>query len=217
MAKSRPMGYIFPKRIQRAIAGDWTKKTFYGSGLTQEEKEEFRIKREQELEAKEERLKILKEIKSPWICPTCEKIMGNKLDQKYFNRRGMCMTCTIKGETYLRTHGLFKKYEEGITLRNYKAYLTDIKEQAIEFTNNLKDEMKVVNHDGSFDTLRGDTTQMREFMLKEIEDLDKKLQEVADVDMSISTQEELGINLKEIVQSILKEEKERDELIEKNS
>lgn len=217
MGKPRPMGYIFPKRIQRAIAGDWSKKTFYGTGITEEEKEEFRIKREAEAKEKEERLQALQDTKSPWICPTCEKIMRNKLDQKYFNRRGMCMTCTIKGETYLRTHGLFEKYEEGISLRNYKAYLIDIKEQAIEFTNNLKDETKIVNHDGSFDTLKSDTTQVKEFMLKEIEDLDKKLEEVTDIDMSVSTEEALGINLKDIVKGILIEEKERGQLVEKNS
>lgn len=216
MAKSRQMGYIFPKRIQRAIAGDWTRKTYYGGGLTQEEKEAFAEQRLKEAEEKNARLNALQEARNPWMCPTCEKIMRNRLDQKYFNRRGMCMECTIKGETYLRTHGLFEKYEEGISLRNYKAYLIDIKEQAIEFTNNLKDETKVVNHDGSFDTLRGDTTQVREFMLKEIEDLDKKLQDVADVDMRVSAEEELGINLKEIVNGILIEEKVREQLVEKN-
>lgn len=217
MAKPRPMGYIFPKRIKSAIAGDWSKKTFYGSNMTDEEKEEFRIKREGEEKARKEKLQILQETKSPWICPTCDRLMRNKLDQKYFNRRGMCMSCSIKGETYLKGIGLFDKYEEGISLRNYKAYLIDIKEQAIEFTNNLKDEIKVVNHDGSFDTLKSDTKQVKEFMLKEIEELDKKLEEVSDIDMSVSTEEELGINLKEIVKGILKEEKEREELIEKNS
>lgn len=217
MGKSRPMGYIFPKRIQSAIAGDWSKKTFYGGGLTDEEKKEFRLKKEKEEKEREERLQVLQETKSPWICPTCEKIMRNKLDQKYFNRRGMCMTCSIKGETYLKTHGLYDKYEEGISLRNYKAYLIDIREQAVEFTNNLKSETKIVNHDGSFDILRSDITQVKEFMLKEIEDIDKKLKEVEDVDMMVSTEEALGINLKEILKGILKEEKEREQLVEKDS
>ena len=216
MAKSRPMGYIFPKRIQRAIAGDWSKKTFYGGGLTVEDRAKFAEEKRIKAEEKEERLKVTMELNT-WSCTTCHKLMTNRLDRKYFNRRGMCMECSIKGETYLRTHGLYDKFEKGITLRNYKAYLIDMKEQAIEFVSNLKDEIKIVNHDGTFDTLKGDTTQVREFMLKEIEDLDKKLDEVQDIDLSISTEEALGINLKEIVQSILKEEKERDELIEKNS
>jgi len=217
MGKPRPMGYIFPKRIQSTIAGETTKKTYYGGGLTEEEKEEFRLKREEEAIAREERLKVLQDTKSPWICTTCDKIMRNKLDQKYFNRRGMCMECTIKGETYLKIHGLFGKYEEGISLRNYKAYLIDIKEQAIDFVSNLKEETKVVNHDGSFDTLRSDITEAKEFMLNEIKDIDKKLEELVDVDISISTEESLGINLKEIVKNILIEEKNRERLVEQDS
>jgi len=217
MAKSRPMGYIFPKRIQQTIKGDWSKKTFYGGGLTEEDKAKFAEEKRIKAEEREERIKVLEQTKSPWICPMCERIMRNKLDQKYFNRRGMCMECTIKGETYLKTHGLFEKYEEAISLRNYKAYLIDIKEQALNFVANLKDEIKIVNHDGTFDTLNSDTTKVKEFMLKEIEDLDKKLEEIVDIDMSISAEQELGINLKEIIQSILTEEKEREQLIEKNS
>ncbi len=217
MAKSRPLGYIFPKRIKSAIAGDWTKKTFYGGGLTKEEKEAFAEQRLKELEERNARLSVLEEARSPWICPTCEKIMRNKLDQKFFMRRGMCMSCSIKGETYLRTHGLYDKYEEGITLRNYKAYLIDIREQAIEFAANLKDEIKVVNHDGSFDTLKGNTKQVKEFILKEIEDLDKKLEEVADIDLNKSTEEELNIDLKKIVKDILMEEKNSESVVEKNS
>jgi len=218
MAKRpRPMGYIFPKRIQRAIAGDWSKKTFYGGGLTKEEKEAFAEQKQKEIEERNARLKALEEVRSPWICPTCQKIMRNKLDQKYYNRRGMCMNCTIKGETYLRTKGLYDKYEEGLTLRNYKAYLIDIKEQAIEFLSNLKEEIKVPNHDGTFDTLTGDITKVREFIQKEIEDLDRRLEEVADIDLSKSIEEELGINLKETVKDILKQEEKHEELVEKNS
>jgi hypothetical protein len=143
--------------------------------------------------------------------------MIHKLDQKYFNRKGMCMECVIKGETYLKAQGLYDTYENATTLRNYKAYLIDIKEQALDFISNLKDDIKVVNHDGSFDTLKYDIKEVKEFMIKEIEDLDRKLEEVADVDMSISALDLLGINLKEIVKGILKEEKEREEHIKKNS
>ena len=215
--KSRPMGYIFPKRIKDAIAGETTSKTFYGGGLTPEEKEEFANERLKKAEEKAERLKALKDARSPWNCPACEKMMRKKLDQKYYNRRGMCMECTVKGETYLRTHGLYEKYEEAITLRNYKAYMIDVKEQAEEFVSNLKSETKVVNHDGSFDTLRGDISEVKDFMVNEMKDMDEKLEKVSDIDMSISAEEVIGVNLKEIVKDILKEEKDRERPVEANS
>ena len=217
MAKSRPMGYIFPKRIQSTIAGDWSKKTFFGSGLTDEDKRIFAEKKEKEQEEKEAKSKVLQESRTPWMCPTCSKIMRNKLDEKYYSRRGMCMNCTISGETWLRTHGLYKQYEEATVLRNYKAYMLDVKEQAEEFLNNLKDEIHVVNHDGTFDKLKSDNTKIREFMILEIEDINKKLVEVEDIDMEVSAEQTLGINLKDIVRDIIKQEKEREESIEQNS
>ena len=168
--KSRPMGYIFPKRIKDAIAGENPAIKIYGGGLTKEEKEKFAEERLKEAEERAAKSEALGSARSPWNCPACEKMMRKKLDQKYYNRRGMCMDCTIKGETYLKTHGLYEKYEEAITLRNYKAYMIDVKEQAEEFVSNLKSETKVVNHDGSFDTLRGDISEVKDFMLSEIED-----------------------------------------------
>jgi len=217
VAKSRPMGYIFPKRIQEAIAGESSNKTYYGGGLTKEEKKKFAEEKLKQNKEKSEKQKALEDARSPWTCPACEKMMRKKLDQKYFNRRGMCMDCTIKAETYLRTHGLFEKYEEAVSLRNYKAYMIDVKEQAVEFVNNLKSETKIVNHDGTFDTLTSDITEVKEFMLHEIEDIDKKLEEVKDIDMSLSAEYVIGVNLKEIVKDILKEEKEREQLVEDNS
>ena len=112
MAKARPMGYIFPKRIKSAIAGDFTKRTFYGGGLTKEEKAQFEKERLEKEKNRREKMDVLSEARNPWMCPFCDKLMRNKLDQKYYNRRGMCMSCTIKAETYLKTHGLFDKYEE---------------------------------------------------------------------------------------------------------
>ena len=213
MAKSRPMGYIFPKRIQNAIAGETPTKIFYNPGLTEEQQ----IDKDEMAIEKAEKAKVLEEARSPWMCPTCDKMMRNKLDQKYYNRRGMCMECTIKAETYLKGIGLFKKYEEAITLRNYKAFMLDVKAEAEEFLVNLKDEIKIVNHDGTFDTLKSDTKEVKEFIIKEIEDMDNKLKEVEDIDMSVSAEESIGVNIKGIIKEIIQKEKQREEFVEKNS
>ena len=143
--------------------------------------------------------------------------MRNKLDQKYYNKTGMCMDCALKVETYLKVIGKFSTYEKEVSLRNYKAYMLDVREQAVEFISNLKDEIQIVNHDGTYDKLKSDSTQIREFMIKEIEDIDKKLEEVSDIDMSVSAQELLGINFKDIIGNILTQEKEIEQHIEKDS
>ena len=95
MAKPRSMGYIFPKRIQAAIAGETTPfgSKFYQGGVDKEGKEKQQAENDADKLERAEKQKALQEARSPWICSTCTKIMRNKLDQKYYNKTGMCMDC----------------------------------------------------------------------------------------------------------------------------
>jgi hypothetical protein len=111
----------------------------------------------------------------------------------------------------LRILGKYKEYEEQLTLRNYKAYMIDVREQAVEFVTNLKDETKIVNHDGTFDTLKGDQQKVRDFMNLEIEDLDKKLSDVKDIDMSKTVYEVIGIELISLAKELYETQKESNE------
>jgi hypothetical protein len=98
-----------------------------------------------------------------------------------------------------------------LTLRNYKAYIIDVREQAVEFVTNLKDETKIVNHDGTFDTLTGDQQKVRDFINLEIEDLDKKLSDVKDIDMSKTVYEVIGIELISLAKELYETQKESNE------
>lgn len=218
MGKVNKMGYIFPKRIKNAISGDSTPfgSKFYVGGKNQDDISQLRLKKDSDKILREEKEKVLSEATSPWTCPVCNKLMTKKLDKKYQNRRGMCMDCTIEAEGYLRIHGLFEAYEKAIALRNYKAWMLDVKEQAEEFLYNLKDEVKIVNHDGTFDKLANDNTKVREFIKLEIESINDKLKEVDDVNIKISAEEELGINLKDITKKILESKEKKLEHSENN-
>jgi hypothetical protein len=218
MGKVNKMGYIFPKRIKDAIAGDSTPfgSKFYIGGKNQNDIAQLQLEKDINKKLRDEKENVLREATSPWNCPICNKLMIKKLDKKYQNRRGMCMDCTIEAEGYLRTHGLFEAYEKAIALRNYKAWMLDVKEQAEEFLYNLKDEIKVVNHDGTFDKLQNDSTKIREFIKLEIESINDKLKEVEDVNMKISAEEELNINLKNITKEILKNKEKQFEHQENN-
>lgn len=204
------MGYVFPKRIKDAIAGEtniFGRNFYLSGGLTNEEKEEFEKQRKEKEDGKSQKIDAIRQATNPWYCPTCDKMMRKRLDTKYYNKRGMCMDCVIKAEGYLKTHGLFESFEKEVALRNYKSWLLDVREQAVDFANNLKDVTKIVNHDGTFDTLRSDNTTVKKFIASEIEDIDRKLKEVEDVDIEISAEEKLGINLIDIIKNIIEREK----------
>jgi len=196
MRKSRPMGYIFPKRIKDAMQGGDPAKMSVSMYVTNDDVKEQQRKDAEERINKEDMFQEMRDLYvPPSFCPTCGKPMKG-LDNKAWRKRGICFDCVVRVETHLKGIGKYKDYEEQITLRNYKAYLIDIREQALEFVTNLKDEIKIVNHDGSFDTLKGDQQKVRDFLNEEIKDLDKKLVEVKDIDMSKSVFEIIGIELK---------------------
>lgn len=209
--KSRPMGYIFPKRIKDAIWGGEPARKSYSMYVPSDE---AKLKREKEAEERLEKENLFQQMRElyqcPDFCPTCGKSMKS-LDKKAWRKRGICFDCVLRVEAQLKRIGKYEEYEEQISLRNYKAYLTDIKGQAAEFANNLKDEIKVVNHDGTFDTLKGDQQKVRNFLALEIEDLDKKLKEVEDIDMSKSAFDVIGIDLKSLAKQLYEDEKNMKE------
>lgn len=209
MSKAKPLGYIFPKRIQSAIRGENSRETFYYGG--QNEDEESKKRREDEAKEKLDKENMFKEIRDlytpPNFCPICRKNM-KKIDNKAWLKRGICFDCVVRVETHLRTVGKYKEYEEQLTLRNYKAYLIDIREQAKDFVANLKNETKIVNHDGTFDTLKGDQKEVRNFINNEIKDLDKKLEGVKDIDMEKTVYEVLDIKLVSLATELYTSQKE---------
>jgi len=206
--KSRPMGYIFPKRIKDAMRGDSPAKINVSMYHTDDE---MKQKLAKEAEQRLDKENLFQEMRNlyvpPTFCPVCSKSMKS-LDDKAWKKRGICFECLVRVETHLRVIGKYQQYEEQITLRNYKAYLLDIKEQATEFINNLKDEIKVVNHDGTFDTLKGDQQKVRDFINGEIEDLNKKLAEIEDIDMSKSVFDVLEIELLPLAKELYEKHKE---------
>lgn len=196
------LGYIYPKRIDRVLAGDTN---LFGTSFVMANRKEVSEKKESD-EA------IYDKYRQPFNCPRCGKIMNGKFDSKSWYSRGHCFDCVLEYENYLRSHGLYEKYEEQLTLRNYKAFLLDVKNQAVEMINNIKDTNHIVNEDGSFDIINGDSSKIREFLAKEIADIDEKLKEVEDVDMSITAEEAIGTNKHEINKGIIEMKKMQDSI-----
>lgn len=208
---AKKMGYVFPKRMRDVMNGDNPYGTSIGYNMkTKEEREEIEKQLEKEKKEKEKRMQIFAE--NSMFCPVCGKFM-NDFDLKMKNIRGYCSKCGARVDGYLKLHGMWKSYEENIALRNYKSKLINIKAEAEEFLLNLKDEIKIVNHDGTFDTLKGDNEKVKKFIKHEIEDINEKLKEVEDIDLNISIREVIGLEMsfKELAKKLYLEEKERKE------
>ena len=78
------------KRIMVGYEGDKT-------GLTEKEIEERKITAE--------KTDVLKDARTPWFCPDCNRIMKKRIDSQYYRRYNHCMDCQIEFENKLAVQG----------------------------------------------------------------------------------------------------------------
>jgi len=91
--------------------------------LEEKKKREDEIKAERE--RKNDRMDALKEAKTPWFCPECDKVMNKRLDDKMYRLHNHCFDCQVKFENKLRIDGKYEEWEEKKVLNNQLSYIKD--------------------------------------------------------------------------------------------
>ena len=90
---------------------------------------EEKKKREDEVKAERERrngrMDALKDAKTPWFCPECDKVMKKRLDDKMYRLHNHCFDCQVKFENKLRIEGKYEEWEEKKVLNNQLSYIKD--------------------------------------------------------------------------------------------
>ena len=104
-----------------------------------ERSEEARLERER----KNERSDALKEARTPWFCPKCNKVMKHRNDDKMYRLNGQCFDCQKKFEQKIRLEGKFEEWEEKRVLNNKLAWLKD---QIVSIEEWKDDSQKPVEH-----------------------------------------------------------------------
>ena len=83
--------------------------------------EEIKIERER----KNDRMDALKDAKTPWFCPECNKVMKSRLDDKMYRLHSQCFDCQVRFENKLRVDGKYEEWEEKKVLNNQLSYIKD--------------------------------------------------------------------------------------------
>ena len=91
--------------------------------LDEKKKRQDEIKVERE--RKNDRMDALKEAKTPWFCPECNKVMKSRLDDKMYRLHNHCFDCQVKFENKLRIEGKYDEWEEKKVLNNQLSYIRD--------------------------------------------------------------------------------------------
>ena len=82
---------------------------------------------------KEARKKVL----APLFCPSCKRLMKERLDKKMWKLYDKCCTCVFDYESELKISGKFKDYENEKMKNNYLDWLQDLKQFAKSFVDNI--------------------------------------------------------------------------------
>ena len=91
--------------------------------LEEKKKREEEIKTERE--KKNERMDALKDAKTPWFCPECDKVMKSRLDDKMYRLHNQCFDCQVRFENKLRIEGKYDEWEQKKVLNNQLSYIKD--------------------------------------------------------------------------------------------
>ena len=89
-------------------------------------------KREEQREALD-RLEATKDARTPWFCPSCEKVMKKNLDDKMWRLYGHCFDCQVDVEHRMRLDGTYDVWEKDKIKANKKSYIDDMERMVVEW------------------------------------------------------------------------------------
>ena len=134
-------GYENEADQKREVGEIWTD----GDGKEWEQKEGFKINTTKMDEVRE----FLKKV-TTCSGDDCKTIKYSSADKKLIAKTGLCATCLAKKETPLRADGTWPFYEDYKITLNKLDYARDMKVQYEEALEGIKQQIEMVNEDGSF-------------------------------------------------------------------
>ena len=113
------------KNISRVARGDKVEKKIYVQMEDLDEKKKRQKQIKLEREEKNSRSDVLKEARTPWFCPSCEKVMKKRLDDKMYRLYGHCFDCQVKFEAKLRAENRYDDWEKKKVLNNKLSWIKE--------------------------------------------------------------------------------------------
>ena len=123
--------------LQSILDGGTPEKRIMVAMEDTKEKKERQKQIAKEREKSSERSEALKAARTPWFCPSCDKVMKKRLDDKMYRLYNHCFDCQVEIENKMRIDGTYKEWEENKIRENKIAYIKD-QIQAIEEWKNMK-------------------------------------------------------------------------------
>ena len=136
----RVFGYEKETETKKEVGEKWVD----GDGKEWEQKEGFKISSTQMDDVRAYLQKL-----STCSSEKCETAKYSGADKKVIRKTGLCVTCLAKLETQLKLDGTYAFYEDYKITKNQLAYVRDMKSQLEEALGGVKQQIEMVNEDGS--------------------------------------------------------------------
>lgn len=121
---------------------------------------------------------IMKDVRMPWFCPNCDKIMKKKVDNKYWTRYKICMDCWVKKETRMKIDGTWEAYEKEQDELYRRSYVKDLKEELHGYIDMVSKKQDIAQESGDLERWgMQEPSEIVESLTKEIKNIEKYLNE----------------------------------------
>jgi hypothetical protein len=190
MARSgRPMGTIYPKRIQEVLHGEGkTIRVGYGKKeIRRTEGETWVDEWGKEWEMKDGIVRSIPkftDIRVPLFCPKCNGIMGKRSkDVDVYYKFGFCLNCLIDRDAQMQKDGTFLEYQKKYVGSKKKGFYEDAKLEINSYLTQLREKgyLEYVTADGQTKKMEVNINDLIKFWEKELEEVEKELKKLGEV------------------------------------
>ena len=119
--------------LQSILDGGTPEKRIMVAMEDTKEKKERQKQIAKEREKSSERSEALKAARTPWFCPSCDKVMKKRLDDKMYRLYNHCFDCQVKIENKMRIDGTYDNWEKEKTKANTLSWIKEQKKTIEEF------------------------------------------------------------------------------------
>ena len=119
--------------LQSILDGGTPEKRIMVAMEDTKEKKERQKQIAKEREKSSERSEALKAARTPWFCPSCDKVMKKRLDDKMYRLYNHCFDCQVEIENKMRIDGTYKEWEEKKVKANTLSWIKEQKKTIEEF------------------------------------------------------------------------------------
>jgi len=109
-------------------------------------------KEKEEKDAEQKRIRdkldATKDLRRPWFCPECKRVMKTHADDRMWTLRGKCHNCVVEEEHKMRVDGTFEEYEKQKIEENKRAWFSDMKARAESYIRNVNNKNVIENDFG---------------------------------------------------------------------